>query len=174
MQYMLTGLLLLGSSALTLAHEGHDHAEAASAPALQTRTLRIDSTSELIELVAIAGDRQLDVYLDQLDSNTPIIGARLELEADGKTSVARVAGDHYRIDAPWLQQPGRHQLVFSVESRMASDLLPAQIDIAAHNPAPAPASAGRQAWISGAIAAAAILGLLVTWQWRTSRKGDRS
>ena len=105
MQYMLPACCCFGSSIAGTAHEGHDHAEPASAPALQTRTLRINSTSDLIELVAIAGDRQLDVYLDQVDSNTPVIGARLELEADGKTSAARVVGDHYQIDAHGCNSP---------------------------------------------------------------------
>lgn len=168
MRYMLTALLLVGGSAL--AHEGHDHAEpaAAAAPVLQTRALRINSASDQIELVAIAGERQLDVYLDQTDSNNPIIGARLELEADGKTTAARVEGDHYQLDAPWLKQPGRHQLVFSVESRIASDLLPAQVDIDAHNAKPAPATSdnNRLGWMLGAIVTAAILGPLLALKGR--------
>ena len=122
------GLLLLCICVNASAHEGHDHADEA-APVVSNIAPRIAASSDEIELLAIVAGKQLQVYLDQADSNQPLTGAKLELEVAGETRRAAVSGDHYLLDAPWLLKQGRHLLVFSVESARISDLLPTEYKV---------------------------------------------
>lgn len=121
-------LLLLCICVKASAHEGHDHADEA-APVVNNIAPRIAASSDELELLAIVAGNQLHVYLDQADSNQPLSGAKVELEVAGETRRAVVSGDHYLLDAPWLLKPGRHLLVFSVESARVSDLLPTEYNV---------------------------------------------
>lgn len=167
-------LLLLCICVNARAHEGHDHADEA-APVINNIAPRIAASSDELELLAIVAGNQLQVYVDRIDSNQPLIGAKLELEVAGKTRRAVVSGDHYLLEAPWLLVPGRHLLVFSVESAQISDLLPTEYSVpiaAVSRPAALATRLAAQPLLTG-IGAALFIGLmlLLIRRWR---KGGRS
>lgn len=172
MLHLFTSLLLLASS-LSIAHEGHTHAgEPPEPPPPQTKSPRIGVTGDSFELVAIARAGQLEVYLDDADSNRPLTGAKLELETRGNTTRAQSVGDHYRIDAPWLAQAGRHLLVFSVEAGQQADLMATELTV----PPPAkpePHGPSLPGWLIGSLAVAAtLLALfLLKRKWNGQRGG---
>lgn len=166
-------LLLSGLCAAAGAHEGHDHAE--QPPALSNPlAARFYGGSDKLELVAIHQGTHWQLYLDHHDNNQPLRQARVSLEANGKTGIARANGDHYLLDAPWLSQPGRHLLVLSVESPLLNELLSVEYthhadaaDTHANEPHP-PWPASRRAAAGGLLA-----GLLLAAFWFWRKQGQR-
>ena len=111
--------------------------------------------SDQLELVAIAGNDELTVYLDDARDNRPVSGVKLALEAEGGTTVARQIEDGlYRIKAEWLRKAGTHDLVFSIASENVNDLLIGELDI------PATATSGIG---GGEVAAPRFLGISARW-----------
>lgn len=120
------GLLL---ATPVLAHEGHDHAEAALPVAVATP--RFETASEDFELVGNLSGRRLTLYLDRYASNEPVAKAQLEVEAGKQKVQAREASPGiYQLDLADVQ-PGKHALVFTVQAGETSDLLTTSLDIAA-------------------------------------------
>jgi membrane fusion protein, heavy metal efflux system len=126
-----TAAILLAFDAPTAgAHEGHDHAEQ---PIAVTGPLasRAEATSASFELVAIAKDNELLIYLDDFVTNLPVEGAGVEVETpDGPKVAVAGEGQPHRLNAPFLAKPGRYDLIFTVTAGNAVDILPLTIDIA--------------------------------------------
>jgi cobalt-zinc-cadmium efflux system membrane fusion protein len=149
------------------AHEGHDHAEqpvAVSGPLAS----RAEASSEAFELVAIAKDNELLIYLDDFATNIPVQGAGIDVETpDGPKAAVAGEGQPYRLKAPFLAKPGRYDLIFTVTAGSAVDILPLTIDIAdARARTGASASHGLRAYLAsvtqpatlGALALGVVLG----------------
>ena len=121
-------LIFLGAGLLP-AHEGHDHG---APPPLTSATIapRGEAASEAFELVAIAESGELAIYLDRFATNVPIDGAAIEVETPtGPVTAMPRAGDAYRIKAPWLTKPGRHDLIVTVTVEGTVDILPVTLEI---------------------------------------------
>lgn len=160
-----TGILLAALLAASLpahAGDGHDHGEA---PAAATGVVlpAVTAVSEGFELVGRLGGGELSILIDRIDSNEPVLGARLSVELDGRTVEAPFHADHgdYSMtDASLLallEKPGVKALTFTLISGDESDLLTGEMDI--HDE---PAAAGHVAnWrdyaLQGAAVALAIL-----------------
>jgi cobalt-zinc-cadmium efflux system membrane fusion protein len=117
------------------AHEGHDNGPP---PVNMAVAPRAEASSEAFELVAVARDRALTIYLDRSRSNAPVAGAAIEIETPEGPATAEVKGDAYRLAAPWLGNPGHHDLVFTVTTGEEADILAATLVI----PEPALAAPG--------------------------------
>lgn len=167
-------LLLLSLCAAVAAHEGHDHAD--QPPAVITPlSPRFYAGNEQLELVAIQHGAQWQLYLDRHDSNEPVLQAKIMLEADGKSSLARPNGDHYLLDAPWLLQAGRHLLVLSVESPQVNELLSVEYTRPAGTPPATTTNAKRFEAQQLLAAAGAMVALLLLWRWSKHRnRGETS
>lgn len=165
-------LLLFGLCATVAAHEGHDHAADQPPAAISPHSPRFYASNEQLELVAIQQGAQWHLYLDRHDSNEPVPQAKITLEADGNSSVARSSGDHYLLDAPWLSKAGRHLLVVSVESPQVNELLSAEYTRpASEAPTTTPNAyrfEPRQALLAGA--GIVVMGLLWRWSKRRHRR----
>ena len=91
--------------------------------------------SEAFEAVGRLSDEGLVWFIDRADSNAPVLDARLEVEANGQTQVARFRpeqGDYLIADAGWLKalrQPGEHALALTLLAGDDSDLLTASLDV---------------------------------------------
>jgi membrane fusion protein, heavy metal efflux system len=120
------------------AHEGHDHEE--QQPASAGALPRGEASSNAFEIVAIVRGENLEIYLDRFATNEPVTGATLEVESpSGPVKAATVAEGTYRVAAPWLARSGRTDLIFTVTSGDATDILPLTIQTApgaAQNSAP--------------------------------------
>ncbi len=105
----------------TLAHEGHDDAPAAAAPARP----RIAIHTDLYEVVAVReAPGRLRIWLDLFDGNAPVPDVRLEVTvADGQAVVAEPEPDGtYRLVSPLLARTGQAlDLVFSITAGPAGD-----------------------------------------------------
>jgi hypothetical protein len=97
---------LIVSLAIGNAHEGHDHgAEAPAAPA--NAQPRGEAHSAALELVAVAQNGQLTLFLDRFGTNETVADALIEVETpEGpKPAEARPDGT-YTVPAPWLAKGG--------------------------------------------------------------------
>lgn len=104
------------------AHEGHDHG--APPPVTSTPSApRVEASSNDHELIAIASNGRLNIYLDRFISNEPVSDVAIEVETPTGPAAAKAVGDTYQIDAPWAERPGSYDLIFTVTSGSAVDLL---------------------------------------------------
>ena len=112
-----------------LAHEGHDHGDA---PAAVAQALpRVQSRSDVFELVAVASGHKLTIYLSDFKTNAPVPEATVEVAFEGKSVPAVRRGEGvYQITADWLDVPGAKPLVFTVLTPAVSDLLDGVLEIA--------------------------------------------
>jgi hypothetical protein len=125
----MAGLLTLLSAGPVPAHEGHDHG-APPPPVSATIAPRGEAATEAFELVAIAEGDQLAIYLDRFTTNEPVEGAVVEVETpEGPVTATPHAGDAYRLTAPWLAKPGRHDLIVTVTVESVVDILPVTLEI---------------------------------------------
>ena len=133
--------------------------EASAQPRLQTH-------SELFEIVGRLDDGRFSFFINRYDSNEPVLGAKVEIELGPLKATAafhKDAGD-YSVNDPallaTLAQPGQHALLFTVSTGAATDLLEGQLPVIAASAAPSSAAlAGwpKPAWLAlGALVAAAL------------------
>ncbi len=152
-------LLIVSGSAL--AHEGHDDAPAAHAPAPGLAP-RVAAASPDIELVAELRKEALLIYLDRFATNEPLSGAKIEVEEGANRGTAVTVGEGlYQVSAPWLARPGRHPLVFTVHAKDLDDLLNGTLEVLDEHGADDRDRAARSGfttrWIVYAAAAAVLL-----------------
>ena len=91
---------------------------------------RAEAASDAHELVAIARDGVLTIYLDRFATNEPVDGAEIEIETPAGPQKAEARpGEPYRLDAPWSSKPGAYDLIFTVAKDGDVDVLPARLVI---------------------------------------------
>ena len=136
-------LLLALTAHSAQAHPGHG--DDAAAPVSGTAAPRAEAHTDLFELVASVRDGAAILHLDRFATNEPVTGASIDVgEGDTTAKAAAQPDGTYRLEAPWLARPGRHELVFTVTAGDDADLLNASIDLPADNhPAVAGASGTR-------------------------------
>ena len=147
----------------TLADDGHGHGPApvaATGPALP----RFAASSERFELVGVIDGKQLTLYLDRFDDNSPIKGAKVELELGG-AQVALKEHTDGEFEATLAQElkPGLTPLTATVVAGNDTDLLAADIEVHADaHAARAQVRSGKEylGWAAGAVAVMAALAWL--------------
>lgn len=108
---------------------GGEHLDAKAAATGGSSRPRMETQSELFELVATLHDGELSILIDRYETNEPVLNAELEVESSGVKAKAKFHTDHgdYAIDDPALlkklQAPGEHALVFTIIAGKDSDLL---------------------------------------------------
>ena len=175
------GLALFGAAALVAAaaplHSARAHGDHGAAPPAQTTALpRVEAAGFEVELVAVAEDHTLTIYLDRSETNAPVDGVSIEVAAEGiATAKAEPKGDGvYALDADWIHEPGTYALTFTVLGDEIADLLAGRLVI----PEPATEEHGAtfswmdvlvrpEAWIGALLIALA--GFFAAFAFRPSR-----
>ena len=134
-----------------LAHPGHG--DEAPPPATGTAAPRTEAHSDLFELVLTVRGGAGVIYLDRFATNEPVEAATVEVGEGDATATAEAQPDGtYKLAAPWLAHPGRHELVFTVTAGDQADLLNASLDLPAADEHPAGAApSGPRAWLQAAL-----------------------
>lgn len=128
---------VLALSSALRAHEGHDHGPPPPPP--ERAAPRAAAVSEDLELVAVARAGTLTLHLDRFASNEPVMGATIEVEAPEGPRLAReTEAGTYALPAPWLDAPGRHDLVVTVTAGADAAVLSLALTVPAPE-APPPA-----------------------------------
>lgn len=166
------GLALLTAPAL--AHEGHDHGPPPE-PTAQVLEPRVTAESADFELVAILEDVHLRIYLDDFATNSPIEDADLEVEGGAFRAKATHLGEGvYELDPGPLAEPGRHELIFTIQTATAADLLLGSLEVPDVAGDAGETRSHGQAWyesiplLQGAVAVLALC-VLVLLAWRDRR-----
>ncbi|MBR1209042.1 efflux RND transporter periplasmic adaptor subunit [Bradyrhizobium sp. JYMT SZCCT0180] len=145
-------MLFLLMAGPVLAHEGHDHGAPAPAPSASLAP-RAETDSDAHELVAIAREGVLIIYLDRFATNEPVDGAEIEIETPAGPQKAEARpGEPYRLDAPWSSKRGAYDLIFTVTKDGNVDVLPARLVI----PDVPGGTAGPTSWFSASAIAGEI------------------
>jgi hypothetical protein len=114
---------------------GHDHGE--SAPAVSGTALpRFAAESELFELVGVLNGRRLALYLDRSADNTPVLGAKIEIEIAGAKFVAQKhseQADAYEVLLPADPKPELLPVTATVTAGADIDLLAGELDLHDHS-----------------------------------------
>lgn len=145
-----------------LAHEGHDHGDAApmvTGPALP----RFAASSELFELVGVLDGRRVTLYLDRTADNAPVTGAQIELEIAGAKLPVAARDEVYEVELAAEPQPGVLPVTATVTAGQDIDLLAGELDIHDEHSAEAAHVHGWQeyaGWGAGAVAALVVLVLI--------------
>ena len=126
------------------AGEGHEHGEAPTATGSSAQP-RFTAVSEIFELVGVLKGKQLKLYLDRADDNSPVKDARLELELGGvKIDVKPHGEGEFEVLLAQPLQPGVTAVTATVVAGQETDLLAGELDI--REGAQADASASGRPW----------------------------
>lgn len=112
--------------------DDHSHGNEVRVPVVTTATggLRLELKSQDIEILGMLHDGELTLYADRYATNEPLHNATIELESNGQKVQARTNKDGtYTVAANWLTQPGKHDVVVSIEAGDLHDLLIGTLDI---------------------------------------------
>lgn len=156
-----------------IADDGHNHG-AAPAPTAGAARPRFAASSERFELVGVVNGKQLTVYLDRFDDNTPVKGARLDLELGGtKLALVELTDGEFEGSLAQNLKPGLTPVTAMVVAGKDSDLLAADIDVHAEALAAPDGGRGWKAYAGWALGALAALVLLAIAS-RHARAGRRA
>lgn len=165
-------LLCLVFPALAWAHGGEDHShdEAAVAQTTVSGQARLETATDLFELVGQLNGDEFSILIDRYDSNEPVADATVEVEVNGVKAQATYHADHgdYAVDDAALlnelARPGRHALVFTVSAGDDADLLEGtlQVDEAAHAAHAAPSATAAGALGALPLSTVAIIAAVLT------------
>ena len=148
---------LLGTGMPALAGEGHDHGDAT--PVATGKALpRFAAVSETFELVGVLDGKQVTLYLDRFADNTPVRGAKIDLEIAGAKFSAQSHGDDaYEIVLKEAPKPGVLPITATVTAGSDVDLLAGELDLheAPHADDPVHQHSWKEyaGWGAGALAA---------------------
>jgi membrane fusion protein, heavy metal efflux system len=122
-------------SGAAASHEGHDHGPPPPPP--ERAAPRAAAVSQDLELVAVARAGTLTLHLDRFASNEPVAGATVAVEApDGPRAARETEPGTYALPAPWLDAPGRHDLVVTVTAGADAEVMSLALAVPAPEAAP--------------------------------------
>lgn len=126
---------LLGAVAPIAASPGDGHHHGASAAPEGSGALpRFALVSEAFELVGVLNGRQLIIYLDRFDDNSPAKGATVELELGGQKVPLDTVGDgEFEAILEKELKPALFPVTALVTAGSDTDLLAGELDLQQHS-----------------------------------------
>jgi membrane fusion protein, heavy metal efflux system len=114
-----------------LAHDGHDHG-APPTPISTTIAPRIDSSSDVFELIGVLRGGKLTLFVDRFITNEPVTDAQVEVETPaGTLKAARNPDGTFAVDAGWAKPGQTHDLIVTVTAGADVDVLTGQLKVPA-------------------------------------------
>lgn len=156
----------------------HLDGPAASAAVASDGRPRMESFSELFELVAYLDHDAVTAMINIYETNAPVDGAAVELESGGTTVKAEFdpTTGVYRFADPAmaeaLNKPGKHSLAFTIDAGNDFDIVAGALDVADASHVHAHAG-GVLRWIAWSAALLLAVVVVVTILRRRRRGGVR-
>jgi cobalt-zinc-cadmium efflux system membrane fusion protein len=164
----------------TSAHEGHEHDKPPplSLP-IAPRVIAVTPDYELVGV--LSGDRRLTIFFHSFATGEPVQDAALTLSVGEATTAAKLASRGvYEVSAPWIAEPGPHDITFNLTLPGGADILTGRFERPEATISAAPAATGifsklgtyRNVVLSalGALMVGVLLGLLAAG--RRNRSGS--
>ncbi len=163
---------------------GGEHLDAAAQAGGAAVRPRLETKTELFELVATLGGGELSIMIDRFDTNEPVLHAKVEVESGALKARATFHADmgDYAVEDPAflkaLAVPGAHAIVFTVragQTGQESDLLEGTLTVAPATPAHAERDAGHHLlpgglwYLAGVLAVGLFMLFLVRGRMRRSQ-----
>ena len=142
MKQIATIMLILTLALPALASPGAhgpngEHLDGPAASLAASNVPRVETFSELYELVGHLSGGELSILIDRYDTNEPVLNGKLELQYKGLKAQAKFHADlgDYAIDdekmLKALAAPGKHALLFTFVAGGDSDLLEGMLEVPA-------------------------------------------
>lgn len=129
-------LLALPAQASPGAHGPNgEHLDGPAATTTSGSAPRVETFTELFELVGHLSGGELSILIDRYDSNDPVLNGKLEVQYQNLKAAATFHSDigDYAVDDPAmlaaLSKPGKHQLLFTFTAGDESDLIEGTLDV---------------------------------------------
>jgi hypothetical protein len=155
-----------------LAGPGHDHGEEAPITA-GTASPRFAAHSDLFEIVGIAKNQAITLYVDRYTTNEPVTNAKVEYELNGSKGIAAGAADGtYVVPLNGVKAPAELALSFTITSGVDMDLLASNLSLPDPHADHDHSASNPRAWmLYSGIAAAVILAIAAALLLRRRRIG---
>jgi len=138
---LLSTLILLALAPAALSSPGAhgpngEHLDGAATSSTTGTVPRVETFSELFELVGSLSGGELSILIDRYDTNEPVLNGKLEVQYKEKKAQAKFHADlgDYAIDdeklLKALSAPGKHALLFTFVAAGESDLLEGTLEVA--------------------------------------------
>jgi hypothetical protein len=114
-----------------------EHLDGAATTSATGTAPRVETFSELFELVGNLSGGELSILIDRYDTNEPVLNGKLEVQYKELKAQAKFHSDigDYAIDdekfLKALAAPGKHALLFTFVADGDSDLLEGTLEVAA-------------------------------------------
>jgi cobalt-zinc-cadmium efflux system membrane fusion protein len=120
--FVLTFALL---APFAVAHEGHDHGDAEKSAVIASTFPRASARSDLYEVVGIAKNGRMSIYIDDAVTNEPVADAKLQVGiGDAAPREADlVEPGLYTLPMTTPETAGSAEVIFSITSQRGDDLL---------------------------------------------------
>ena len=183
MKRFLSILLLLAVALPSLGSPGAhgpngEHLDGAATTTTTGTVPRVETFSELFELVGNLSGGELSILIDRYDTNEPVLNGKLEVQYKDLKAQARFHNDigDYAIDdekfLKALAAPGKHALLFTFVADGESDLLEGTLEVAANAHADHDDHGNRWRWWLLPVPALAALAFLVRARRHPSTRGN--
>ena len=154
-----------------------EHLDGAATSSTTGTAPRVETFSELFELVGNLSGGELSILIDRYDTNEPVLNGKLEVQYKDLKAQAKFHNDigDYAIDdekfLKALSAPGKHALLFTFVADGESDLLEGTLEVgaAAHDDH---ASRWRWWWLLPVPVLAALAFLVARARRRPSTRGN--
>lgn len=159
--------ILLSVPTISFAHGDEDHSATATISAPSDASPRIAARTARLELVAVANDGDMTIWIDGWGDNAPVTDANVNVTIDGRSKTANLASDVYTLSDANLKTPGTHKLAFLMTRAGALESLSAELKVVAVDDL---ANIGEWAYwiIALALIALAVIGVIF-WRARKAR-----
>ncbi len=137
---------------------------------------RLETFTELFELVAQLAGGELSVMIDRYETNEPVLNGKLEVQYKDMKAIAKFhpdMGDYAIDDAKMvaaLSAPGKHALLFTFIAGDDSDLLEGSLQVAAHAEHDDHHDSAWWKWIAAGALLATLLGVAVFLRRRNRKE----
>ena len=160
---------------------GGEHLDVAAQAGGASAQPRLETKTELFELVATLGGGELSIMIDRFDTNEPVLHAKVEVESGPLKARATFHADmgDYAVDDPAFLKamavPGARAIVFTVQAGQENDLLEGTLTVAPAAPAHGARDAGSRLppggiwYLAGALAVSLFMLFLVRGRMHRGR-----
>ncbi len=140
------------------AHDDHDLGGPPAAQAADGE--HFGGRAEHVQIVAVPKDRDLVVYVDDADRNTPVTGAEVTISGDSRTvAAAEWDAGIYHASTDWLTANGTRQITILVRMSGQEDSVSGPLTIGSVAVRDAQPAGRRSEWLRGSALAALGFGL---------------